>query len=62
MGLTDVRDLDELLAAPVSEDAALHSEQPDEECDLADRMYERMDREWEAKQRFDELSESRYLN
>jgi hypothetical protein len=61
-GLTDVSDLDELLAAPVSEDAALHSEPPDEERDLAYRIYERMDREWEAKERFNTLSESRYVN
>jgi hypothetical protein len=62
MGLTDVRDLDELLAAPVSEDAANHSAPPDEEYELAERMYEEADRQWEAQKRFNSLLESKYLN
>jgi len=35
MGLTSVEQLDELLAAPISQWAADHSEPPDEEYDLA---------------------------
>ena len=62
MGLTSVDQLDELLAAPISQWAAAHSEPPDEAYELADRMYEEADRRWEARQRFDALSESEYLN
>jgi hypothetical protein len=45
MGLTGVDQLDELLAAPISQWAADHSEPPDEEYELADRMYEEADRQ-----------------
>lgn len=62
MGLTNVEQLDELLAAPLSQWAADHSEPPDEEYALADRMYEEADRQWHARQRFNALSECNYLN
>ena len=61
MGLTSVDQLDELLAAPISQWAADHSEPPDEEYALADRMYEEADRQWDARKRFDALSECKYL-
>jgi hypothetical protein len=53
---------DKLLEAPVSQYAASHSAPPDEEHDLAERMYEEADRRWEAQQRFDSLLRSKYLN
>jgi hypothetical protein len=62
MGLTSVEQLDELLAAPISQWAADHSESPDEEYALADRMYQEADRQWEARQRFNALSEPKHLN
>ena len=62
MGLTNVEQLDELLAAPISQWAADHSEPPAEEYALADRMYEEADRQWRAQQHFDALSECEYLN
>jgi hypothetical protein len=62
MGLKDVCQLDELLAAPISQWAADHSEPPDEEYDLADRMYQDADRQWDAQERFNSLSECRYLD
>jgi hypothetical protein len=62
MGLTSVDQLDELLAAPISQWAADHSEPPDEEYALADRMYQEADRQWEARQRFNALSEPKHLN
>jgi hypothetical protein len=62
MGLTSVDQLDELLAAPISQWAADHSEDPDEAYDLADRMYEEADRQWDARKRFNALSECEYLN
>jgi hypothetical protein len=62
MGLTSVRQLDKLWAAPISPWAADHSEPPDEAYDLADRMYEEADRQWDARQRFKALSECKYLN
>jgi hypothetical protein len=62
MNLRDVRELDELLAAPISQDAADHSEPPDEEYDLADRMYEEAERQWTAQQKFDALFKSKHLN
>jgi len=62
MGLKDVSELDELLAAPTSEWAADHSELPDEEFDRADRINEEADRHWEALQRFSALSEINNLN
>lgn len=48
MGLKDPRQLDELLAAPISQWAESHSESPDDEYELLDQMYEWMDRKWEA--------------
>ena len=42
--------------------SADHSEPPDEEYDLADRMYEEADRQWDARRRFNALSECEYLN
>jgi len=62
MNLRDVRELDELLAAPTSEWAESHSGSPDEEYELAERMYAEADRHWEAQQRFNVLVESDYLN
>ena len=61
MGLTSVDQLDELLAAPISESAADHSESPDEEYALADRMYEEADRQKDAQNRFSALAECKYL-
>ena len=61
LGLEDARQLDELLAAPISQWAADHSEPPDEEYDLADRMYEEADRQWDARKRFNALAECKYL-
>ncbi len=62
MGLNSAEELDELLAQPISEDAALHNEPPDEKYDLAERMYEEADRQWDAQRRFKALSRSKYLN
>jgi hypothetical protein len=61
MGLTSVEQLDDLLAAPISQWAADHSESPDEEYALADRMYEEADRQWDAQNRFNALAECKYL-
>ena len=61
MGLKDVRQLDKLLAAPISQWAADHSEPPDEEYDLADRMYQEADRQRDARNRFNALAECKYL-
>jgi hypothetical protein len=61
LGLEDARQLDEHLAAPISQWAADHSEPPDEEYDLADRMYEEADRQWDARKRFNALAECKYL-
>jgi uncharacterized protein YecE (DUF72 family) len=61
-GLEDVSQLDELLAAPISQDAADHSEPPDEEYELADRMYAEDDRQRDAQERFAALTESTYVN
>jgi hypothetical protein len=62
LGLEDVQQLDELLAAPISPWAAAHSEPPDDKYDLADRMYEEADRQWNARKRFHALSECSYFN
>jgi hypothetical protein len=62
LGLEDVQQLDELLAAPISRWAPDHSEDADEAYDLADRMYEEADRQWDARKRFNVLSECEYLN
>jgi hypothetical protein len=60
--LKNIRQLDKLWKAPISEYAANHSAPPDEEYELAERMYEEADRQWEAQQRFDSLFETQYLN
>jgi hypothetical protein len=62
MGLETVEQLDELLAKPISEDAALHREPPDEAHDLIEAMYVEADRQREARQRFDALAETGYIN
>jgi hypothetical protein len=61
LGLENVDQLDELLAAPISPWAADHSEPPDEEYALADRMYEEADRQMDARNRFNALAECKYL-
>jgi hypothetical protein len=61
MGLADLRQLDELLAAPISQWAADHSEPPDEEYALAERMYQEADRQMDAQNRFNALAECKYL-
>jgi hypothetical protein len=61
MGLTCVDQLDELLAAPISQWASDHSEPPDEEYALGDRMYEEADRQRDARNRFNALAECKYL-
>jgi len=62
LGLKDVRQLDKLIAQPISQDAADNSQPPDEEYDLADRMYEEADRQWASQREFSVLFESGYLN
>lgn len=44
MGSTSVDQLDELLATPISQWAADHSEPPDEEYDRADQMHQEAER------------------
>jgi hypothetical protein len=61
MGPTSVDQLDELLAAPISPWAADHSESPDEEYALADRMNEEADRQMDVQNRFNALAECKYL-
>ena len=60
--LKDVRELDEMFAAPTSEWAESHSRPPDEEYELVERMYAEQDRQLEAQERFNALVESDYLN
>ena len=62
LNLKNVRQLDKLWAAPISQYAASHSAPPDEEYELAERMYAEADRRWEAQQRFNSLLETEYLN
>jgi hypothetical protein len=62
MQLENIDQLDELLARPIRVYAASHSEPPDEEYDLTDRMYSEADRQLEAQQRFNSLIETRYVN
>jgi hypothetical protein len=52
LGLKNVRQLVELLAAPISQYAADHYEPPDEEYDLAEHMYEEADRQQQARELF----------
>ena len=62
MGLDDVRILDQLLEEPVSQEAEDHREPPDEVYELAERMYEEVDRQRGAKEEFEALFKARYLN
>ena len=62
MGLKDVRQLDELLAAPTSQSAADHSESPDEEYEMFDRAIERLELQKIMRERFESLSTSRYVS
>jgi hypothetical protein len=62
MGLEDVSELDELLAAPISEDAADHSAPPDEEYDLQEKAEEYQEVRGLAKERFEALTECTYVN
>jgi len=62
MGITDIDQLDELLAVPISEDAVSHSEPPDEEYELLDRAIEWLELRDNAHEHFEALSESRYGN
>jgi hypothetical protein len=62
LNLDHVAQLDDVLARPMSEYAASHSEPPDEEYDLADRMYEESDRQRDAQNRFSLLCVSKYIN
>jgi hypothetical protein len=55
MGLEDVRQLDELLAAPISQWAANHSECPDEVYKMYDRAIERLELEKIMRERFESL-------
>ncbi len=62
MRLEDVAQLDELLSQPISQDAASHSETPDEEYDQIDAIYATEDLRREAQERFEMLSGTKYLN
>jgi hypothetical protein len=62
LNLHHVARLDDLLAQPISVYAMSHSEPPDDEYDLADRIYEEADRQREAQNRFRLLCVSRYIN
>jgi Skp family chaperone for outer membrane proteins len=54
--------LDALLAAPTSQDAEWHREPPDEAYELAERLYEEVDRQRSAQEEFEALFKARYLN
>ena len=60
-GLEKAPQVDEILAAPISQWATHHSEPPDEEYDLADQMHEEADRQMDAQNRFNALAECKYL-
>ncbi len=62
LSLHHIGQLDDLLTQPISEYAVSHSESPDEEYDLADRMYEEADRQRDAQNRFRLLSVCKYIN
>jgi hypothetical protein len=62
MGLEDVRQLDELLAAPISQWAANHSECPDEVYKMYDRAIERLELEKIMRERFESLSKTRNVS
>ena len=55
MNLTDVQKLDEMFYEPISRGAEDHSESPDEEFSLTDRMYEEADRQYIAESEFKRL-------
>jgi hypothetical protein len=57
----DVRQLNELPAAPISQWAANHSEPPDEEDEIYDRAIVYLQIEMDARKRFNALSECRLL-
>ena len=62
LGLKDVAQLDELLAAPISQDAALHSEPPDEEYELQEKAEEYLELLRDAQERSKALTGSKYIN
>ena len=62
LGLKNLSQLDKLLTAPISQYAADHSEPPDEEFDLADRMYDEAGRQHHARELFDTLAPGKYVN
>ena len=62
LGLENVQQLDDLLAAPISQWAADHSESPDEEDEMHDQAIVYLELEMDARKRFDALSECRHLN
>jgi hypothetical protein len=62
MHLKCVSQLDALLAAPTTQDAADHSDLPDDYYEWLDRAIEWQELEKRAQERFEALSETRYLN
>jgi len=62
MGLKDVAQLDELLAQPISQWAAEHSEPPDEEYELQERAEVYLELLRIAQERFKVLTGSKYVN
>lgn len=62
LGLQNVRQLDKLWAAPTSQWAADHSEPPGEEHEIYDRAIEYLELQMDAQERFDALSEAKYVN
>jgi hypothetical protein len=62
MGLEDVSQLDELLAAPISRDAARHSEPPDEEYELQEKAEQYQELLRFAQERFEAMPDSKYIN
>jgi hypothetical protein len=62
MGLKNVQQLDELLAEPISQWAADHSESPDEVYEMYDRALERLELEKIMRERFESLSKTRYVS
>lgn len=61
-GLKDATELDEMLAAPISDWAVKHSEAPDDEHEIYDRAIEYLDQLSNARERFNTLSEPAYVN
>jgi hypothetical protein len=62
MGLEDVQKLDRLLDEPVTQDAERHREAPDEVYQLAERMYEEIDRRRSDQDGLEAPFTARYLN